>query len=189
MSAAAKRRGRERDAEVSSVGAAWRPADDDPARRTNNRRTGAGGLQLQRPARRELRREALLDLFDPGLERGDLLLQLAEVPLEDLSPAAFTGESGLDPAQRLRDRVVLLLESLESPVELVEVPEHLLTQLGDLLTHFGDLLTHFTELAVDRGELATQEFDELRVLGRGHGFCLSHIVVPFKCLQTWTGRD
>ncbi len=35
--------------------------------------------------------------------------------------AAFTGESRLDPAQRLRDRVVLLLEPLESPVNLIEV--------------------------------------------------------------------
>jgi hypothetical protein len=39
-----------------------------------------------------------------------VLLQLCEGALEDLAPAALVGEPHLDPAQGLRDRVVLLLE-------------------------------------------------------------------------------
>jgi hypothetical protein len=46
--------------------------------------------------------EALFDLLDPGLERSHVLLQLRE--------GALVGEPRLDPAQGLRDRVVLLLE-------------------------------------------------------------------------------
>jgi hypothetical protein len=60
-----------------------------------------------------------------------VLLQLCEGALEDLTPAALVGESRLDPAQGLRDRVVLLLESLEAVVDRIEVPEDVLSQLGD----------------------------------------------------------
>ena len=106
--------------------------------------------------------EALLDLPDPGLERGKVSLELGEVALEDLSPAALIGEPRLDTAQRLSDRVVLLLKSVEPPVDFVEVPEHLVSKLGELTSHL-------VESAVDRSELASQEFDKLLVLGRGHG--------------------
>lgn len=58
-------------------------------------------------------------------------------------------------------RVVLLLESVEPPVELVEVAEHFASKLGDLT---GDLV----EVTVDLGELASEKLDELFVLGRGH---------------------
>ena len=105
--------------------------------------------------------EALFDLLDPGLERSHVLLQLREGALEDLAPAALVGEPRLDPAQGLRDRVVLLLESVEAVVDRIEVPEHVLSQLGDPEVRL-------VEPAVDLGELASQEFDELLVLGRGH---------------------
>ena len=64
-------------------------------------------------------------------------------------------------ASALRGRAVLLLESLEWQVDLIEVPEQVLPQLG--------------ELAVPLAELAAQEFDELLGLGRGHGPCLSQV--------------
>jgi hypothetical protein len=53
--------------------------------------------------------------------------------------------------------VVLLLESIESPVDLVEVAQHLVSQLGELLVHRG-------EPPVDLAELARQELDELLAL-------------------------
>jgi len=124
-----------------------------------------------------------------------VLLQLGEVALEDLAPAALVGESRLDPTQGLRDRVVLLLESVESVVDLIEVPEHFLSQLGEPEVHLvepavplGEAAVHLAEPAVDLGELASQEFDELLVLGRGHGPCLSQVQALFKCVQLWTGR-
>src|SRR3989304_8494715 len=43
--------------------------------------------------------EALLELCDPGLERRNVLLQLREVALEDLAPAALVGETRPVPAQ------------------------------------------------------------------------------------------
>ena len=107
-------------------------------------------------------------------------LQRREVALEDLAPATPVGESRLDPAQGLRDRVVLLLKAFESPVDLIEVPEHVVSQLGDLAVHL-------VEPAVDPGELPLQEFDELLVLGRGHGSCPSQVQVLFKCVPLWTG--
>jgi len=92
--------------------------------------------------------EALLDLLDRGLERSHVLLQLCEGTLEDLAPAALIGEPRLDPARGLRDRVVLLLESLESVIDRIEVPEHLLSQLGEPEVHRA-------EPAVDLGELTS----------------------------------
>src|SRR3990167_9049478 len=82
--------------------------------------------------------EALLDLFDPGLERRNVLLHIRGAAREALPPPALVGEPRLDPAQGLRDRVVLLLESLESPVDLIEVPEHVVSQLGELAVHLGE---------------------------------------------------
>src|SRR5262249_51544558 len=40
----------------------------------------------------------------------------------------------------------------------------------------------------DRGELMPQERDQLRVFGRGHGLCLTCLVVPFKCVRSWTDK-
>ena len=112
--------------------------------------------------------EALLDVLYAGLQRRDLLLQRGEVTLEDLAPAVLVCESDLDPAQRLRDRVILLLESFESPVDLIEVPEHVPSQVAELAAHLTELAAHLVEPTVDLGELASQEFDQLLVLGRGH---------------------
>jgi len=64
--------------------------------------------------------------------------------------------------------VVLLFESLEAVIDRIEVPEHVLSQLGEPEVSL-------VEPAVDLGELASQEFDELLLLGRGHGPCLSQV--------------
>jgi len=146
---------------------------------------GAIEQWLRRPG--ALAFKALLDLLDPGLERSHVLLQLCEVALEDLAPAALVGEPGLAPAQGLRDRVVLLLEPLESAVDLIEVPEHLLSQLGEPEVYLVEPAIHLAEPAVDLDELVSQEFDELLVLARGHGPYLSQVPTLFKCVQLWTG--
>jgi hypothetical protein len=130
---------------------------------------------LERPG--TLTSEALLDLLDPGLKHSHVLLQLCEVALKDLASAALSGESCLDPAKGLRDCVVLLLESLQSAVDLIEVSEHVVAQLGEVEVYL-------IEPAVDLGELASQEFDELLVLGRSHGPYLSQVQTPFKCAQS-----
>src|SRR3970282_982494 len=57
--------------------------------------------------------EALLDLLDPDLQRRHVPLQLGEVPLEDLPPPALVGESRLDAPQRLSDRLIFLLHTLQ----------------------------------------------------------------------------
>ena len=102
-----------------------------------------------------------------------MLLQLCEVALEDLASAALSDKSCLDPPKGLRDCVVLLLESLQSAVDLIEVPEHVLAQLGEAEVYL-------IEPVVDLGELASQEFDELLVLSRGHGPYLSQVQALFK---------
>ena len=78
--------------------------------------------------------------------------------------------------------MVLLLESLESMVDLIEVPEHVLSQLGE-----PDV--HLAEPAVDLDELTSQEFDELLVLGRGYGPYLSQVQTLFKCINHWTSPE
>jgi hypothetical protein len=123
--------------------------------------------------------ETLLDLVDSGLECGDLVLQLGEITLENLPPTSLAGGSRLDPAQRLRDRLVLLLEPLKAAIDLVEVPEHLVAQPGDLMLQR-------IEAAVDGGELLSQELDELRVFGRRHGPYLPHLLILFKCVRMQT---
>ena len=141
--------------------------------------------RLERPS--ALASEALLDLLDTGLEHRHVLLQLCEGALEDLTPAALVGESRLDPAQGLRDRVVLLLESLESVIDRIEVPEHVLSQLGDAEVYLVEPVVHLGEPAADRAELAFQGFDELLVLGGGHGPYLCQGPAVCKCVQVWTG--
>ena len=42
--------------------------------------------------------QALLQIFDPELERGNVLFQLCEIALENLAPSAFVGELCLDAA-------------------------------------------------------------------------------------------
>ena len=125
--------------------------------------------------------EALLYLFDPELERDDVVLQLSQIALEDLAPALLIGEPCLDPAQRLSDRLVLLLKAFESAIDLVEVAEHLLSQIGEPEVHFAEPPVHFAELP-------GQELDELLVLGRRHGPCLPQAGVLFKCVLEGTPR-
>jgi len=67
-----------------------------------------------------------------------VLLQLCEGALEDLLPAALVGEPRLDPAQGLRDRWVLLLESLEAVIDRIEVRAHLLSQLAEPEIHLAE---------------------------------------------------
>jgi len=84
-----------------------------------------------------------------------VLLQLREGALEDLAPAALVGDPRLDPSQGLRDRVILLLESLEAVVDLIEAPEHLLSQLDDAEIRLVKPAVHLGEPAIDLGELAS----------------------------------
>lgn len=93
-----------------------------------------------------------------------MLLQLSEVPHENFAPAAFVGQSCLDPPQGLGDRLILLLEPLESPVDVVEVSEHLVSQFRELAIHAVEPTFHHFESTFDAGELASQKFDELLVL-------------------------
>src|SRR5438128_9180354 len=108
--------------------------------------------------------EALLEILDPGLKRGDEFLQRRQVALEDLAPADLIGEPSLDAPEGLRDRVILLLEPIESPVDLVEVSEHLLSQTGDPLFHRIESTVHrvepvsdLRESVVDLGEPSPEE--------------------------------
>ena len=129
--------------------------------------------------------EALLEVVDAGLESGDAVLQLGEIALEHLAPARLIGEAGFNSAQRLKDRLVLLLEPLEAPVDFIEMLEHLLTKVGE---HLCETSIHRVESAVDLRELASQELDELPVLGRGHGFSLAQVRRRFKSVQRKTAN-
>lgn len=140
---------------------------------------------LLRGASLRLAPEALLDVVDAGLERGDAVPQLGEVALENLAPARLVDESCLDPPQGLDDSLVLLLEPLEPLVVLVEVPEHLVSELGEPAVDFLESAIDHVEPTVDLGELASQELDELPVFGRGHDPSLSQVGGPFKRIQWW----
>src|SRR2546428_6991697 len=69
--------------------------------------------------------ETSLDVFDPGVEQGNVLSERGEVPLENIAPDSLVGEEGLDAPKRLGDGVVLLLEAFQAPIDLVEVTEEL----------------------------------------------------------------
>ena len=113
-----------------------------------------------------------------------MVLQLGEVALENLATARLVGESCLDPPLGLEDRLVLILEPLEPPVDLVEASEHRLAQLGD---HLAEPEIHRGQLPIDVGELPTEKLDELPIFGRGHESSLSQVAGAFKSLQweTW----
>lgn len=117
----------------------------------------------------------LLDLFDSRLQDSDLPLQLGKIAFDDLAPTALIGKSGLDPPERLRDRLVFLLEPLESPVDLVEVSEHVVSKLAKLTPRLaepnldaGESAVGLRESAVDLRELAPEKLHELLVLACGH---------------------
>lgn len=61
------------------------------------------------------------------------------------------------------------IESVESPVDLVEVPEHVASKLGELAGHLVESAVYVGEPVVDRSELASQEVNRLLILARGHG--------------------
>ncbi|PYN96220.1 MAG: hypothetical protein DMD91_22240 [Candidatus Rokuibacteriota bacterium] len=71
-------------------------------------------------------------------------------------------QQGLDAAQRLRDRVVFLLEPVEAAVELVEMTEN----VGSEVAQLG---LEPIEAAVDLRELALKQLDELLILSVRHG--------------------
>jgi hypothetical protein len=100
--------------------------------------------------------ETPLDLFDSGLQRRDVLLQLREGPFENLTPAALVGESRFDPPKSLRDRRLLLLQPLESPVDLVEVGEDVVSEFDQLPVHLGEPPIHLAKSPVDLGGLLSK---------------------------------
>ena len=110
----------------------------------------------------DLAGEPRFKIFDAGLERRHVLLQVGQVARKDLAATAFVSQTRFYPTQPLRDRVVLLLKAFEPTVDLVEVAEHFAPQLGDLPV---DLV----EAAVDLRELPAEELNQLFVLTRGHG--------------------
>ena len=98
--------------------------------------------------------EAGLDLGDPCLDRSNLTLELGDAVFDDLAAALLVGQQRLDPAERLSDRVVFLLESLEPTVDLVEVPEHFAEALVDVRLEGVEALLERVEATADQRELA-----------------------------------
>jgi hypothetical protein len=134
-----------------------------------------------------------------------VLLERCQIPLEDVPAALLIGEASLDTPERLGNRQVLLVQALQSPVDLVEVTEHLTEALIHLLLHRDEPTVdlaepvvdlakpavhlveppvHLVEPPVHLAELATQVLDELLVFLAGHGRCLSQASALFKCLPT-----
>jgi len=72
-------RGRPRQSDAQQA------AQPDALTRAGSRHVGLGS-------------QALLHLFDPALERGNVLLQPCEIALEDLAPSTLVGELCLDAA-------------------------------------------------------------------------------------------
>src|SRR3989475_6120761 len=133
--------------------------------------------------------EASLDVFDPGVELGDVLSERREVALENIAPNPLVSEQGLDAPKRLGDRVVLLLEAFEAPIDLVEVAEELCAKFVESAVdgveapiHGLEALTDDLEALVDGVEAPVdgletpidgletlaEEQDELLVLRRRH---------------------
>ena len=124
-----------------------------------------------------------LDFVDAGLEVGDLTPELVHAALQNLPPCHLVRHQGLDPSQPLSDRLILLLEPLEAPADLVEVPEHHTAQVAELLletcepmtyldgasVHLDKPLVDFGEAPIDLGELAPEKLDELLVFAVGAG--------------------
>jgi hypothetical protein len=126
---------------------------------------------------RDRRRRSASELF---LGR---LFHLGESAREDLAPAPLSGEPCFDPAQGLRDRVVLPIRALEAVIDRIEMPEHLLSKLGEAEVYLVEPAVHVAESTVNLGELAPQEFDELLVLDGGHGPYPSQVQTVCKRVQ------
>ena len=106
--------------------------------------------------------EASFEFSDPRLDRGHLTFEIGDALFDDLATPLLVRQQGLDAAQRLRDRVVFLLEPVEAAVELVEMTEN----VGSEVAQLG---LEPIEAAVDLRELALKQLDELLILSVRHG--------------------
>lgn len=84
------------------------------------------------------------------MEDRDLLLQLLEAPLQHLAPANLIGQQTLDPPQRLDDRIILLLQTIQSPIDLIEMTKD-----------FPEFLVDGVEPLVDRIEAVVDSEEPL----------------------------
>ena len=75
-------------------------------------------------------------------------LQLIETALENLAPALLVGHEGLDTPETLEDRLILLLQPLQPPVEMIEVSEDRAELLVDRVESRGGPLIYLDELLV-----------------------------------------
>jgi hypothetical protein len=73
-------------------------------------------------------------------------------------------------------------------VDRIEVPEHLFAQPGELALQRIKSTVDRREASVDCRELLTPELNELRVLRRGHGVCLSQLLMLFKYVDVSVDR-
>src|SRR5713101_4053325 len=112
--------------------------------------------------------EASLDVFDPGVEQGNVLSERGEVPLENIAPDSLVGQEGLDAPKRLGDGVVLLLEAFQAPIDLVEVTEELCAKFIESLIDGVEALIDGLEEPIDGLETLAEEQDKLLVLRRRH---------------------
>ena len=116
-------------------------------------------------------REASLDGVDARPEHGKVLPQRGEILLQALTPSPIIKQGGFDPAQRLGDRDILLLQAIEPPIQLVEVAEYLRTQFVEAPVNGLETPVHDLEAPVDglealvnRLETFAEEGDEILVL-------------------------
>src|SRR3989441_648281 len=93
--------------------------------------------------------EASLDVFDPGVEHGNVLSERGEVALENIAPNPLVGQHGLDTPKRLGDGVVLLLEAFQAPIDLVEVTEELCAKFIESAVDGVEVPIHGLEALTD----------------------------------------
>src|SRR5262249_49880459 len=125
-----------------------------------------------------------------------------ECALEELSATRLVGQRRFDPPERLGDRVVLLVEALQAPIDLVEVAEDFLearfhpllerveallervepaTEDGEPAVHPIEAPIDTIEALVDGGELVGEELDQLPVLAARHD--AAHLLRARPCIQ------
>src|SRR5262249_51850551 len=166
------------------------------------RRSDAHGVGLDALRRRP---QALLDVLDARGEHGDILPERRQIALEHLAPRPLVDQTALDAAERLRDRLVFLLEALQAAVDLVEVSEHFgpkrveLTLEGveapihsveapidhrEPLIHPLEPLIDRVEALIDGRKALAEEPDEFGILGRGHARSVPQCAEAFKCVYS-----
>lgn len=131
------------------------------------REAGAAGV-----IRIGLMPDPLFELVDAGLESGNLVLQLLEAALQNLSPANVVGQQTLDPPKSLNDGIVLLLQPVEPSVDFVEMTEDLPEPLVDSVESLVDRVkapVDGEEPLINDGELAPEKLDEALIITRSHG--------------------